>query len=105
MNFAVIKTGGKQYKVAEGDILTVEKLPDFKDNGKLKFDEVLLVEAGGKATIGTPTIKGVTVDAEFVEEGKGAKKLVLRYKNKVNYRKLKGHRQPYTKVKILKINA
>ncbi|MDQ5958087.1 MAG: large subunit ribosomal protein [Patescibacteria group bacterium] len=105
MNFAVIKTGGKQYKVAEGDILTVEKLPDLKVGDKIKFEEVLLVEKDGKADIGTPFVKGVAVEADFVEGGLGIKKLVLRYKNKINYRKLKGHRQPYSKVKILKINA
>ncbi|MEK7136629.1 MAG: 50S ribosomal protein L21 [Patescibacteria group bacterium] len=105
MNFAVIKTGGKQYKIAEGDILTVEKLPDFKEGGKVKFEEVLLVESGEKTQIGTPTVPGAVVEAEFVAEGKGKKVIVLRYKNKVNYRKLKGHRQPFSKVKISKISA
>ncbi|OHA59481.1 MAG: 50S ribosomal protein L21 [Candidatus Vogelbacteria bacterium RIFOXYD1_FULL_46_19] len=105
MNFAVIKTGGKQYKVAEGDILTIEKLPDYETGGKVVFDEVLLVSREGVAKIGEPNLKGVTVDGEFVEEGRHKKLIVLRYKNKINYRKLKGHRQPYSKVKISKINV
>ena len=104
MDFAVIKTGGKQYKVAAGDTLTVEKLPDYKEGGKLKFEEVLLMADGTKTVVGDPLIKGAVVEAEFVAEGKGKKILVLRYKNKTNYRKKKGHRQPYTKVKISKIN-
>ncbi len=105
MDFAVIKTGGKQYKVAAGDILTVEKLSGYEEGGKLTFGEVLLVADGDKTMVGDPLIKGASVEAEFVAEGKGKKILVLRYKNKTNYRKKKGHRQPYTKVKISKIKA
>ncbi len=103
MLFAVIKTGGKQYKVAEGDILLVEKLPDFTEGGKVVFPDVLLVETDSDTKIGDPIVKGAQVEGEFVIEGKSKKLLVLRYKSKSNYKKIKGHRQPFTKVKISKI--
>jgi len=103
MDFAVIKTGGKQYIVKEGDELTVEKLET--DGGKVTFSEVLLLSDGTNATVGRPLVKGATVTATVVSEGRGEKKLVFRYKSKVRYKKKKGHRQPYTKVKIDKISA
>lgn len=97
--FAVIKTGGKQYKVKEGQTLSVEKI--FAD-GKVVFDEVLLV--GGESTkIGTPLVAGAKVEASIVEHGKGEKLHVVKYKAKVRYRRKIGHRQPFTKVKIEKI--
>lgn len=103
MSFAVIKTGGKQYKVAEGDILMIEKMPEFAEGGKVVFSDVLLVETDSDTKIGDPIVKGAQVEGEFVSEGKNKKLLVLRYKSKSNYKKIKGHRQPFNKVKISKI--
>lgn len=100
--FAVIKTGGKQYKVAEGDILTIEKLD--KNEDEVVFEKVLLV-ANGEVKIGRPTVPGAKVTAKVLEEGKGKKKMVFRYKSKTRQHKKKGHRQPYTKVQILKIES
>lgn len=102
MNFAVIKTGGKQYKVAEGDVLTVEKLDH--DNGEVVFSDVLLV-VNGEVKVGRPNVVGAKVSANILEDGKGEKKMVFRYKSKTRYKKKKGHRQPYTKVQILKIEV
>jgi len=110
MQFAVIKTGGKQYKVAEGDVLRVEKL-DSKD-GKVIFEDVLLVVnpdasvgAGGEVKLGKPVVSGAKVSAKILEEGKGAKKMVFRFRSKTRQHKKKGHRQPYTKIQIIKITA
>lgn len=100
MEFAVIKTGGKQYKVTPGQKLRVEKL---KAEGTYSFDEVLLVADGDKVTVGTPTVPGAHVEATVVAQGKAEKKLIFRYHNKTRYRKKKGHRQPYTEVQITNI--
>lgn len=104
--FAVIKTGGKQYKVAEGDVLRVEKLnpPAGGDGKEVVFDEVLLV-VNGEVKVGKPVVSGAKVSAKVVEEGKGDKKMVFRYKSKTRQHKKKGHRQPYTKIEITKITA
>ncbi len=102
--FAIIKTGGKQYKVAEGDVLMVEKLGTTEDN--VVFDQVLLMADGDKVTLGKPMISGATVAAKVLEaEMKGKKKIVFKFKAKTRHRKKKGHRQPYTKVQITKISA
>ena len=100
--FAVIETGGKQYTVSVGDILTIEKLPqEYKEGDKIVFDKVLLVDNGkDTTTIGTPYIDGAKVTASFEEEGKGKKINVIRFKSKSRYFKKYGHRQPYNKVKI-----
>lgn len=103
MEFAVIKTGGKQYIVKEGDVLAVEKLEH--DGDKISFDEVLLVSDGKKTVIGQPLVDGASVAASVIEDGKGEKKIVFRFKAKTRYHKKKGHRQLYTKVKITKISA
>lgn len=103
MEFAVIKTGGKQYIVRKGDVLTIEKL--VHEDAKVVFDQVLLIADESKALIGQPLVKGATVHATVVEDGKADKKLVFRYKAKIRYKKKKGHRQPFTKVKIDKISA
>ena len=103
MDFAVIKTGGKQYIVREGDVLTIEKLP--VDTGTFSFDQVLLTVDGDKATVGRPLVAGAAVSATILEEGKGVKKMVFRYKSKTRYKKKKGHRQPYTKVRIDSITS
>ena len=100
--FAVIKTGGKQYKVAEGDVLRVEKLET--DGKEVVFDNVLLV-ANGEVKVGKPVVSGANVSAKVIEEGKGDKKMVFRYKSKTRQHKKKGHRQPYTKIQITKITA
>jgi large subunit ribosomal protein L21 len=101
-SFAVIKTGGKQYKVAEGDVLYIEKLEST--DGQVVFDEVLLV-VNGSVKVGKPAVSGAKVLAKVVAEGKGEKKMVFRYKAKTRYKKKKGHRQPFTKVEITKIEA
>ena len=101
---AIIETGGKQYKVAEGDTLFIEKLPQ-EAGDKVKFDKVLAVIDDDKATFGTPVVEGASVDAEVVKNGKGKKIIVFKMKPKKNYRRKQGHRQPYTKVTIGKINA
>ena len=98
--FAIIETGGKQYKVSEGDELFVEKL-DVEAESEVVFDKVLMVE--GK--VGTPYVEGATVKATVEKHGKGKKIIVYKYKSKKNYHKKQGHRQPYTKVKITKILA
>lgn len=101
MKFAVIKTGGKQYKVSEGDTLEVEKL--VHESEAVTFEDVLLLADGEDVKIGQPVVAGATVTAKVIEDGKAKKKMVFRYKNKTRYRKKKGHRQPYTKVQITKI--
>ena len=102
--YAIIATGGKQYKVSEGDILSVEKL-GVAEGEKVEFDQVLAVGNDGKLTVGTPTVSGATVSASVVKEGRGKKVVVYKYKPKTGYHKKNGHRQPFTQVKIEKINA
>jgi large subunit ribosomal protein L21 len=101
MEFAVIKTGGKQYKVAVGDSVKIEKLSgEFKEGDKVTFDKVLLVDNGKDTTIGTPTIKGAEVKGTISEIGRAQKVIVIHYKQKSRYFKKNGHRQPFFKVKI-----
>ncbi|MBI4122640.1 MAG: 50S ribosomal protein L21 [Parcubacteria group bacterium] len=102
---AIIKTGGKQYVVKEGDTLDVEKLAS--EGASVSFGEVLLVasEDGATLTMGTPNVSGATVSASVVSEGRTKKIDVIKYKPKVRYRKKTGHRQAYTRVKIEKISA
>lgn len=102
--FAVIFTGGKQYKVSEGGVVSIEKIKgEYKKGDKLIFDKVLLVDDGKDTTIGTPYIKGAKVDAEIVEIGRSRKVMVVKYKQKSRYLKRNGHRQPFFKVKISSI--
>ena len=96
---AIIETGGKQYKVAEGDTLFIEKLP-VEAGEAVTFDKVLAVIDGDNVTVGTPVVEGAKVDASVVKNGKGKKIMVFKYKPKKGYRKRQGHRQPYTKVTI-----
>ena len=96
---AIIETGGKQYKVAEGDTLFIEKLP-VEAGEAVTFDKVLAVIDGENVTVGTPVVEGAKVDASVVKNGKGKKIIVFKYKPKKGYRKRQGHRQPYTKVTI-----
>jgi len=103
MKYAVIKTGGKQYKVTEGQIIEVEKLDS--DGTAFVFEEVLLVVDGDKVEVGAPTVAGMKVYADVVAEVKGEKIEVFKYKSKSRYRKHTGHRQKYTQVKINGIGA
>ena len=97
--YAVIVTGGKQYKVSEGDTLFVE------EGSAVTFDQVLMVGEGEDVKVGAPTVAGATVEANIVKNGKAKKIYVFKMKRKKNERKKKGHRQPFTKVEITKINA
>ena len=99
---AIIVTGGKQYTVAEGDVLFVEKLNAEADSA-VKFEQVLAVLDGENSKVGTPVVEGACVEAKVVKNGKGKKIHVLRYKAKKGEKKKQGHRQPYTKVEITKI--
>ena len=101
---AIIETGGKQYKVAEGDVLFIEKL-EAEAGQTITFDKVLAVLDGDKATFGAPTVEGASVSATVVKNGKGKKVIIFKYKPKKGYRKRQGHRQPYTKVQIGAIQA
>ena len=101
---AIIETGGKQYKVAEGDTLFIEKLP-VEAGEAVTFDKALAVIDGENVTVGTPVVEGAKVDASVVKNGKGKKIIVFKYKPKKGYRRKQGHRQPYTKVTIGKISV
>ncbi len=102
--YAIIKTGGKQYKVAEGDEIFVEKL-DGAEGDEVTFGEVLAVVDGDKTTVGRPMVEGAKVVGKIAAQGKAKKILVFKYKAKSNYRRRQGHRQPFTKVSIEKIEA
>lgn len=102
--YAIIKTGGKQYKVSEGDEIIIEKL-EVEEKASVTFEEVLGIFDGEKSKIGTPVVKGAKVTASVVKNGKGPKIRILKYKHKTNYRRRQGHRQPFTKVKIEKIEG
>ena len=101
---AIIVTGGKQYKVSEGDVLFIEKL-EAEAGQAITFDQVLAVMDGDKATFGTPVVEGAKVEANVVKNGKGKKVMIFKYNPKKGYRRRQGHRQPYTKVTIGKIEA
>jgi large subunit ribosomal protein L21 len=109
--FAVIQTGGKQYRVAQGDSLRVEKLAGDV-GGKVTFDKVLLVAGGsgaggsGETTkVGTPHVAGAKVQAEIVAQDRGKKLIVFKFRRRKNYRRKNGHRQPYTELKITAVTA
>ena len=102
--YAIIESCGRQYKVAEGDIVFFEKL-DAEEGKKVTFDNVVLVSDDKKVEVGAPYVKGVKVEGKVVSHGKGEKILVYKYKAKKNYRRTQGHRQPYTKVEITKIKT
>lgn len=102
--YAIIETGGKQYRVKEGDTLFVEKLKADQGN-VVTIDNVLAVSKDGELTVGSPVVDGVKVEAKVVEQGKSKKIIVFKYKPKKDYRKKQGHRQPYTKLVIEKIDA
>jgi large subunit ribosomal protein L21 len=102
--YAVIETGGKQYKVQEGDIVFIEKL-DAEDGAAVTFDKVLAVSSDGSVTFGKPLVDNAKVDGKVLGQGKEKKIIVFKYKAKKGYRNKTGHRQPYTKVQINKINV
>ena len=99
--YAIIATGGKQYRVSEGDKIYIEKI-DAEVDSTVSFD-VLLMENEGDVKVGTPVVEGVKVEGKVVGQVRGDKIIVFKYKSKKNYRRKQGHRQPYTKVEITKI--
>ena len=101
---AIIVTGGKQYKVAEGDVLFIEKL-EQEAGDVVKFEQVLAIIDGEEATFGAPVVEGASVEAKVLKNGKGKKIRIFKYNPKKGYRKRQGHRQPYTKVEITKISV
>lgn len=102
--YAIIETGGKQYKVQEGDVLYIEKL-NAGEGESVTFDKVLAVSKESGLVLGAPLVSGAAVSAKVEKHGKGEKIIVYKYKSKKNYRRKQGHRQPYTKVVIDKIQA
>ena len=102
--YAIIETGGKQYKVSEGDIITVEKLA-VEAGSEYKFDKVLVLAKEGDIKVGAPYVEGAAVTASVIGDGKAKKVVVYKYKRKTGYHKKNGHRQQNTAVKIEKINA
>ena len=100
--YAIIESCGRQYKVSEGDIVFFEKL-DAEEGKKVTFDNVVLVSEDGKVQVGAPYVKGVKVEGKVVSHGKAKKILVYKMKPKKNYRRMQGHRQPYTKVEITSV--
>ena len=102
--YAIVKTGGKQYKVAQGDVLFVEKL-EANEGDVVTLDQVLAVAGENGLTVGAPVVEGATVTAKVVAQGKAKKVIVYKYKAKKDYRRKPGHRQPYTKLVIESINA
>lgn len=102
--YAIIESCGKQYKVAQGDVVFFEKL-EVEEGKEVTFDKVVLVSDDNKVEVGTPYVSGVKVEGKVVAHGKSKKILVYKYKAKKNYRRTYGHRQPYTKVEITAIQA
>ena len=100
--YAVIQTGGKQYRVAEGETVRVEKLPASAGD-KLTFEALLFADDAGNVTVGRPLIAGSAVEAEVLEQGLGKKIIIFKYKRRKAYRRKQGHRQPYTALKITAI--
>jgi large subunit ribosomal protein L21 len=102
--YAVIESGGKQYRVSEGETLRVEKL-EGPAGTKISFGPLLVADDGGSVSVGRPTVGGMTVEGEIVEHGKGKKIVIFKYKRRKSYRRKAGHRQPFTAVKIIAIRA
>ena len=102
--YAVIQTGGKQYRVAEGETLRVEKLP-ASPGEKLSFAPLLFADDGGNVQVGKPKVSGIKVEAEVMEQGRGKKIIIFKYKRRKSYRRKAGHRQPFTALKITAIKA
>ena len=102
--YAVIRTGGKQYKVHEDQVLKVERL-EGSEGSQIEFDDVLLYSDGETVTLGAPQIESASVKAMIVEQGRSKKQLVFKYKRRKGYRKMRGHRQHYTEIRIDSISA
>ncbi|NLY43666.1 MAG: 50S ribosomal protein L21 [Clostridiaceae bacterium] len=102
--YAIFETGGKQYKVQEGDVIFIEKL-DAEEGSTYTFTKVLAVSKDNKVNFGTPVVEGASVSAKVLSHGKSKKIIVFKYKPKKGYRRKQGHRQPYTKIQIEKING
>ncbi len=102
--YAIIETGGKQYRVQEGDVITIEKL-DVEAGDAVTFDKVLVLNNDKELQVGAPYVEGAKVAGEVVENGKGQKVIIFKYKAKKDYRKKQGHRQPYTMVKIMSLTG
>lgn len=102
--YAIIETGGKQYNVSEGDVVFVEKL-GVEDGTTVKFDKVLAIGGEGDIKCGAPYVDGAVVEGKVLKTGKAKKVIIFKYKPKKGYRRKQGHRQPYTKVQIEKING
>lgn len=103
MSYAVIKTGGKQYRVAEGDRIRVEKLPG-EVGAEISFDEVLML-GGDTVSVGTPLVSGARVQAKIVAQDRAKKLIIFKYRRRKNYRRKNGHRQPYTELVITGVSA
>ena len=103
MSYAVIKTGGKQYKVKSGEILKIEKLPDSKPESKIEFNEILAYGDDKSIEIGTPTVEGAKVEADLIKNGKDRTILIFKKRRRHNSRRKNGHRQEYSMIKIKKI--
>ncbi len=102
--YAILETGGKQYRVSEGDVITVEKIPGEAGDA-VEFDKVLLLSEDGEVKVGSPYIDGAKISGEIVETGKGKKVIVFKYKSKKDYRRKQGHRQPFTAVEITSLTG
>ena len=101
--YAIVQTGGKQYKVEKGDVISVESIPE-PDGGQIELRDVRLVSRNGEVFLGSPTVKGAKVTAEVLEHVKGKKVVVFKYKPKIRYRRRTGHRQQYTDLKVTRIS-
>ena len=104
MKYAIVESGGKQYKAVEGETIEVDRLP-LEIGSSVELDQVLLVASDGNVSVGTPVVKGVMVKATVADQVKGRKVLVYKYKTRVRYRRKKGHRQHYTRLQINEILA
>ena len=105
MKYAIVESGGKQYKAVEGSDIVVDRLIDAEPGSKVNLNDVLLFVNDDAVSVGAPYVKGATVEAKVVKNGKEAKIYVFKFKAKKNYRRKTGHRQPYTKVEIGKISC
>ncbi len=102
--YAVIRTGGKQYKVHEDQVLRVERL-DGTEGSEIEFNDILMYSDGETVTLGAPQVENAVVKAHVLEQGRGKKQLVFKYKRRKGYRKMQGHKQHYTEIKIASISA